>query len=304
VAKTRLRLIRLVAFFVACMGLGVLAMYVALAPCNQMELVDATSCQPIKAPPGAPIAYTLLGKKGQVCWFEAERPDHKKVRLSGLLYVNDKANDIVLVSHGKGGSVAFVTNDYRMQTFFQQGHSLFLYDYAGYGSSEGKATYKGLLQDGLAAYDYLVQGLHYKASQVVLYGISMGGGVTGEIATRRPSKAVILDSTYTSVERWAKQSVPFMQIFPSMLYPQPAYDNVAFVSAPHAPLLIVHGTLDRMIPRENAETLNKLASMPTRLVWLPGSAHGNMDAKDHQTFAQAISEFFASLTTPTQISKT
>jgi len=299
-ANARVRLIRLGLFFTGCMALGVLAIYIALAPCNQMALVDATSCQPIKAPHGPPIPYSLLGKKGKVCWFETAN----KVRLSGLLFENDKGGDIVMVSHGKGGSIAFVTNDYRMQTFYKQGHSLFLYDYAGYGSSEGKATYKGLLRDGLAAYDYLVKQLHYPASQVVLYGISMGGGVTGEIAAKRPCKAVILDSTYTSVERWAKQSVPFMQIFPSILYPTPAYDNTAFVSAPHAPLLIIHGARDGMIPKDNAETLQQMATAPSTLVWLPGSAHGNMNEKDQETFAQAINQFFASLAPPTQISQT
>lgn len=301
-ARARKR--RLFTFLIGTLCLGVFALYLALAPCNQMDLVDATACQPIKAPPGPPTAYALLGKKGQVCWFETERADHKKVRLSGLLFVNDKARDIIMVSHGKGGSVAFVANDYRMQTFFRQGHSLFLYDYAGYGSSEGKATYAGLLSDGLAAYDYVVKQLHYTPSQVVLYGISMGGGVTGEIAAKRQCKAVILDSSYTSVERWAKQVVAFMKVYPSFLYPQPYYDNTAFVQAPHAPLLIVHGKKDRMIPQEHALTLNKLASSPTTLVLLQNSGHGGMAPEDYETFSRAIDSFFASLNPPTEISKT
>jgi pimeloyl-ACP methyl ester carboxylesterase len=302
-AHKSVRIRRLLIFFITLMTLGVFVLYLLLAPCNQMDLVNATACSATKPPDGPPPAVSLLGSKGQLCWFYVDRAHQTKVRLAGMLFANPEAEDVVLVSHGKGGSVNSVPYDFRMQSVYKQGHSLFFYDYSGYGHSEGKATYAGLQEDGLAAYDYLVQQMHFKPSQVVLYGISLGGAVTGAIAARRPSKAVIIDSSFASTEYYVKEVVPFMKIYPGFLYPRPDYNNMTLFQAPHAPLLIIHGAADKMIPKDNALILKRLASPPAVLVMLPHSGHAGLARQDQKVFFDGLNNFFASLKGSAAISK-
>src|SRR5262249_49330768 len=107
----------------------------------------------------------------------------------------------VLLSHGNAEDL----DDMRWFTRRVNGLglSVLTYDYEGYGTSEGKPSEAPLYADIDAAYDHLARTLHVPAERVIVYGRSLGGGPTVDLARRRPVGGVILESTFQSAFRVA-----------------------------------------------------------------------------------------------------
>jgi uncharacterized protein len=295
-AKSGVRFRRLFLFTTFLFALGGFLLYLMLAPCFQSELVDSLATHPEKLPGDKPLSFTIGGETFKSSFFEAYKKEtHSKVKLSGVYVPAPGAKNLVLISHGNGGTLANILTNYRAEVLHAKGYAFFVYDYAGYGQSEGKASYPGLLEDGLAAYDHCVKDLKFAPDQIILYGLSMGGGVTGEIAARRPARAVMFDCTFVSPENLGKKMAPILKMYPAFLFPQPFYDNLAFVEGKHPPLLILHGRGDSMVPCSQSELLKAKAKDKTTLVILEHSGHCGMADLDRSTYQSAVEKFLAQL---------
>ncbi|MCW5946854.1 MAG: alpha/beta hydrolase [Fimbriimonadales bacterium] len=158
-------------------------------------------------------------------WFPAENP-----------------RATLLFSHGNGGDIiirAGFANKLR-----DEGYSVFLYDYRGYGKSTGSPHEAGLYLDSQAAYDYLRNVLQVPASEIVLFGESLGAAVSIDLATRRECAGLVLLSPFTKFGEMAWRAAPI----PVGWVLRSRYDSIGKIRKIHIPAAIVHGTEDTLVP--------------------------------------------------------
>lgn len=172
-----------------------------------------------------------------------------------------KEYPIIMFSHGNGGNISYFFD--MLIPVANMGYGVFIYDYRGYGKSEGFPFEKGLYKDARAALNFLNNEKNIKSENIILWGLSIGGGVTSQIAIEDDFKAVILQSTFTNTRDMGKATlkrvtkkdwlqnlvyfVPFIQKF----------DNYSRIDKITEPLLIVHSIDDSMIPYYQAIKNNK-----------------------------------------------
>jgi uncharacterized protein len=216
-------------------------------------------------------------------------PDGARLHAYYFSLANPKKT--VLLSHGNGGHL-----QHRLglaYVLLRTGCSVFMYDYEGYGESSGSPDLKKVCQDGEAAFDYLTQQLHIKPANIVLYGESIGTGVTCELSQHRQAAGIILQSGFASLLDAAKNIVPIVYVYPNWSFPTPQMENAEILKKPHPPLLIIHGKKDPILPYRFAEELMTKASPPKTLVILPHSEHS---ANEDMPLAEAsIKKFVDSL---------
>lgn len=174
---------------------------------------------------------------------------------------------VLLYLHGNGGHIGF-----RMalvQPFINAGYGVLLLEYRGYGGNKGYPSEQGLYLDGQAAIKFLeAQGLSSK--NVVLYGESLGTGVATELATKNRVCAVILQAPFTSLAAVAGFHYPWI-----IISPWDKFNSIAKIANIQAPLLILHGDLDQVVPFVEGQILFKQAKQPKKFVQLSGKGHNN-----------------------------
>jgi len=129
------------------------------------------------------------------------------------------------------------------------GIGVLLIEYPGYGRSEGSPSQKNISHAFNAGYDYLVSRKDVDPNRIILFGRSVGGGAVCALASNKPSAALILQSTFTSVRSFASSFLA-----PGFLVRDP-FDNLAVVSTYTSPILIIHGKNDDIIPFSHGKAL-------------------------------------------------
>ena len=159
--------------------------------------------------------------------------------------------------------------------------------YRGYGGSTGKPTEDGLIRDARAAYDFA--RARSSAKRIMLFGESLGTAVAIALAAEREIGALILDAPFTSTVDVAAAAYPFAPVRWLMKDTFHSDERIGRVSAP---LLVLHGERDRIVPIHYSEKLFALAREPKRMVRFPQGGHVNLD--DYGA-AKVIKEFLAGL---------
>jgi fermentation-respiration switch protein FrsA (DUF1100 family) len=181
----------------------------------------------------------------------------------------------VLVHHGNGGNV--VDRLYLLESLSRAGLHVLAYDYRGYGRSAGSPSEAGLYRDGRAAQAWLLARTGLPPERLVQYGESLGGAVALELAAGAtpPPRAVVLQSPFTSLADTAAQHYPWL---PVRLLLRDRYENAAKIGRLAAPLLVLHGTADWIVPPEHGRELLRLATaaQPARLVDVPRRGHNDL----------------------------
>jgi uncharacterized protein len=185
----------------------------------------------------------------------------------------------VLVAHGNGGSVA--DRAPLLRALPRLGLDVLVFDYRGYGKSADVApTEDGLYRDGRAALAWLRQRTGLPTQRLVLYGESLGTGVAVELAHELlpdSPAALVLQSPFTSLPDAAATHYPFL---PVRLLLRDRYDNLAKLPALRAPLLVLHGTRDAIVPVAEGRALCAAASGPKRFVEVPKRDHNDLWADE------------------------
>jgi len=192
--------------------------------------------------------------------------------LHGWLFELPNTKRVFLVSEGKGGNIYHRLNQAR--TLLKCGGSVFQYDYEGYGQSQGTPSLDAVCDDATAAYDYLIQHEHKTSKDIIAFGDSFGCGVTGQLVQRRQVSAVILQSGFSTLLRAGRDTLPWLWLYPDSFFPDQTMDNIAVFSKPHPPLMIIHGTSDRIVQFHNAQELFRRAIEPKTIMIVPGGDHG------------------------------
>ncbi|MBK3734985.1 hypothetical protein FBZ83_118123 [Azospirillum brasilense] len=170
----------------------------------------------------------------------------------------------LLLFHGNGETVAW--NGHIARALIDAGYGVFMAEYRGYGGNPGKPSEAGLYEDGRAAFDFLEAA----RARVVLHGYSLGSGVAVQLATERRVEAVILAAPYTSIADISERMLPFLPVRSLLRHP---FDSFSKIGRLKAPVLIYHGTLDRVIPPDHSRRLFECVNAPRTFVALEGAGH-------------------------------
>jgi uncharacterized protein len=176
----------------------------------------------------------------------------------------------LLYFHGNGGSLRDRAS--RIERFMNEGWGVYMMTYRGYGGSTGSPTEAANVADARLAYQALV-GEGVPPASIIAYGESLGSGIAVRIAAELPVAGVILDAPYTSIVDVAAQAYPFL---PVRLFLIDRYDTRRYIGAIKAPLLILHGAHDGVVPVAMGRELAKLAPEPKRLVVFPNGYHSDL----------------------------
>jgi len=153
----------------------------------------------------------------------------------------------VIFGHGNAELIDFCPEE--LKVFTRIGIGVFLIEYPGYGRSEGSPSQKSISHAFNAGYDYLVSRKDVDPNRIILFGRSLGGGAVCALASNKPSCALILQSTFTSVTAFASRFLA-----PGFLVRDP-FDNLSVVSTYTGPVLIMHGKKDDIIPFSHGKAL-------------------------------------------------
>ncbi|MBM3944534.1 MAG: alpha/beta hydrolase [SAR202 cluster bacterium] len=193
--------------------------------------------------------------------------------------------------HGNGGNVAGRLDE--LAAFHRMlDASIFIFDYRGYGRSEGTPSEAGLYLDAEAALAYLRSRNGVDASRIVLYGRSLGSAVAVEMAAKHDVAGVALEAPFTSIKAMARKSYPFI---PAWLLVKSRFDTLSKMPDVKAPLLVLHSDMDELIPIDMGRQVYDAAGGPKRFVVLEGAAHNDPHPEGDAVFFSAMREFLNSL---------
>jgi fermentation-respiration switch protein FrsA (DUF1100 family) len=201
----------------------------------------------------------------------------------------EAAMPVVLYLHGNGGNI-----EDRARRFAQvsrSGWGMLLLEYRGYGGNPGAPTETGLLEDARAAFAWLrVEDI--AAARVLLWGESLGTGVGVRLATEVDVGAVLLESPYTSIAAVAQRRFPFAPVDWLIL---DRFDLIGRIGAVHAPVLVMTGGRDTIVPPAMGRAAFALANEPKRFWFAPDAGHNGMAEAG---MFDAIQEFVRDCWTP------
>jgi fermentation-respiration switch protein FrsA (DUF1100 family) len=178
----------------------------------------------------------------------------------------------VLVCNGNGGDRSMRAA--LAAALSRLGLAVLLFDYRGYGGNPGSPTEAGLAADARAALGYLAGRPEVDPERVVYFGESLGAAVALRLATERPPAALVLRSPFASLAEVGQRHYP---VLPVSLLLRDRYDSAALAGRLSAPLLVVAGGRDRIVPASHSRRLFAAAPEPKRLVVLDGADHNDHD---------------------------
>lgn len=176
----------------------------------------------------------------------------------------------IVAFHGNAGLLT--SKDAPLKKFLDEGYGLFIMLHRGYGPNPGKPTEQGLYLDARSAISFLrKQGVMTPC--MVLYGASLGGAVAVQLASETQVGALILFAPFTSMVDVGKKHYPFLPVKWLLL---DRYDNLTKIKKIHAPILMIHGENDRIVPVLLGRRLFEAANMPKELLFLENSGHDDI----------------------------
>lgn len=276
---------------IAVGGISALAaLYIGLSPRLAPRLYSSRLFHPYKFPEGSWDTVELEGVPREDVWFTAV----DGARVHGWFFDTPGARKTILFSHGNTGNITGRLTYLRL--LIQAGVAVLIYDYRGYGRSDGEPTVRSICEDGVRAFDYLVQERGVRPAEIVLYGESLGTAVACEIAAERSCSAIILQSGFSSLKKIGEDQIPITKLYPQVLFPKPFLNTADRMAARQGyPLLVIHGNKDLVVPFSHAEEVFARASEPKRLVQLPECAHSDIWCTAPEYYVRAVREFVAEL---------
>ena len=181
---------------------------------------------------------------------------------------------MLLFFHGNAGNFARPVRQARFRALTEDGTGLFAVNYRGYGGSSGTPTEAGLHLDARAAYGAAVA--RFGAANLIGYGESLGTGVVLKLAAEVPLAAIVLEAPYLSTAAVAQGVYPFVPISLLML---DQFRSSEIIGRVRAPLLVLHGERDGVIPFAQGQALYALANEPKRLIRFPEGGHEDLPSR-------------------------
>jgi len=206
-------------------------------------------------------------------------------------YVPGSGQGTWLWFHGNGGNISHRVAE--MALLNQRvGVSLLIFDYQGYGRSQGEPSEAGTYQDARTALAYLQQRYGQNPGPVVYYGHSLGTAIAVELAAEQPPEGLVLVSPFISVSEMAGLAYPWLPV--SWLL-KDHYNTLGRIPLVRSPLLVLHGTQDEMVPVAHGEKLFQAAAEPKSFQALAETGHNDTFQAGGDAYWGAIEAFLAAL---------
>jgi uncharacterized protein len=199
-------------------------------------------------------------------------------KVNALYFKRDSAKGVILYLHGNGGNAGLCSRG--RNQFLQLGWEVCVPDYRGYGKSTGPLSQDGIDADVEAAWKEVAK--RYPASQIIIYGQSLGSGFATRLAAKHTPRVLILEAPYTSLKDVAASQYPWLPTGPLLRYPSPSREYIGKVNCP---VYVFHGTADQVIPYTQGEEMANTAQKG-ELITLVGNGHLNVQT--HETFRAAL----------------
>lgn len=210
------------------------------------------------------------------------------VRLHAWFLPGDPGMPALLFCHGNAGNVTGRLES--LALFREMGLSVMIFDYRGYGKSEGSPSEEGTYADAGAAWDYLTGEAGFAPEKVVILGRSLGGAVAVELATRVKPGGLIVESSFTSGARLGQEIYPWL---PVMLLARNRYESADRIGTVDCPVLIVHSPQDTVVPYRHGRRLFELAREPKQFLEIRGD-HNDGWAVSGTDYIRGINDFIFS----------
>ncbi len=196
------------------------------------------------------------------------------------------ARGTILFSHGNAGNIGG-----RLETihiFRELGFNTLIYDYGGYGKSTGSPSEDRCYADIRAMWDELTKSRNIPPSQIILFGRSLGGGATSQLATEVTPAAVVLESTFTSIADMAQDQFP---LFPTRLLVKHRFDTLEKVPHIDVPILHIHSPDDTLIPYTHGQQLFRASTEPKQFLEIRGD-HNEGFWLSADAYTEGLDDFF------------
>lgn len=211
------------------------------------------------------------------------------VRLHAWYVPAREPRGVVLFFHGNAGNISHRLDSLRI--FHGLNLSTLIFDYRGYGQSEGKVSEQGTYRDAEASWHYLTKQRGIPASQIVLFGRSLGAAIAAYVASHRRPAALIIESGFVSVQELAAQLYPWL---PARRLVRFKYPTGEYVKRAPAPVLIIHSRDDEIIPFAQGRSLFSNAHEPKRFLELRGG-HNDGFLISGRHYRDGLGAFLASV---------
>jgi len=187
------------------------------------------------------------------------------ITIAGWFVPSEDEKGVLLFCHGNAGNISDRLDS--INIFHQLGLSVLIFDYRGYGKSEGRPSERGTYLDAEAAWDYLVKEKRKSPERIILFGRSLGGAVAAETALRKNAALLILESSFTSVPDLALKFYPWLPVRFLAIFRYASIDKVGRIRCPK---LIIHSPDDEIVPFGHGTALYDKASGPKEFLRIRG----------------------------------
>lgn len=212
-------------------------------------------------------------------FLKLKTPDNQEI--TAVYLPNTKAKYTILYSHGNAEDLGDILP--RLYQLRDLGVNIFAYDYQGYGTSQGKPTEKNAYEDINTAYKYLTENLKIPSDRIIVYGRSIGSGPSVDLAMRQPVGGLILESAFTTIFRVVTK-IP--------LYPFDKFANIEKIPQVSAPVLILHGDADMVIPFTHGQELFNAVTHNNKLsLWVKEAGHNDLLETAGNSYIDKMQEF-------------
>src|SRR2546427_10025337 len=224
-----------------------------------------------------------LGRPFENVFFKAS----DSVQLHGWFFPantnSPRAHLAVLLCHGNAGNISHRLDV--CQVLLETGVNLFMFDYRGYGHSQGRPSESGTYLDAQAAHEWL-QRKGFPGKNIIAFGESLGGGIASELAAREPLAGLVLQSTFSCLPDIGAELFPWL---PVRLLSTIQYSTCTRLPRLKIPVLVMHSRADELIGFHHAEKNYGLANEPKMFWELQGSHNGSVS--EPQNFKEGMEKF-------------
>jgi fermentation-respiration switch protein FrsA (DUF1100 family) len=222
------------------------------------------------------------------------------VRLNGWFIPHHQARATLVWFHGNAGNIGHRVDNIKL-LHDRVPVNIFIFDYRGYGRSEGAPTEQGTYLDGEGALALMREKLGAEGvKKIILFGRSLGAAVAAEIATRFPSQGLILESPFVSIAEMTRLYFPLLPIGPLLLT---RYDVQTTVQKITVPVLVLHGDYDSVVPFEQGKTVFAAAPEPKKFFTIAGADHNDTYVVGGEAYYEQLKEFIEWTGRPGKLSR-
>lgn len=211
------------------------------------------------------------------------------IQLHGWFIPRRDADHVVLFFHGNAGNISHRRDS--IEIFHRLGLNVFIFDYRGYGQSEGRPGEQGLYRDAAAAWRFLTEEKQFAPENIIIFGRSLGGAVAAKLAADVDARGLILESTLSSAKEFARAVFKVLSRLVVIRYD---FNAATYIRNVHYPVLVLHSPDDEIMPYHLGKKVYDSANQPKRFVAMRGD-HNSGFYLSQPEYEQALAQWLATL---------